>query len=346
MKTNTWVFKPRRHAFTLVELLVVIAIIGILIGMLLPAVQAVREAARRISCSNNVRQLSLAALNYESAIGSLPPGRFGCDFTDATDGDPDFCADVRGDSGVALGNGASGFAVMLPFLENANLFEQLGLDKGDIAGAAWTIIASGPDTLDPGFLGNVDTVLAVGTPLEIFTCPSNSAESEADDGFTGYTGLFEPVRPAVGSYALCMGTGGPSSGVGAQVKHSNDGMALYFRELELTEVSDGTSNTIWVGEASGGDRNDQDQYNIWSFADRHTSSLRSTENPMNTPPGLGSTIGNSRTPNANGAFLSEHRSGCNFGFVDGHTVFLSETIDLTTYRALSTRNQGEVVQEF
>ena len=123
-------------------------------------------------------------------------------------------------------------------------------------------------------------------------------------------------------------------------------MALYFRELELTEVSDGTSNTIWVGEASGGDRNDLDQYNIWSFADRHTSSLRSTENPMNTPPGAGSILTDGRTPNANSAFLSEHPGGCVFGFVDGHTLFLSETIDLATYRALSTRNQGEVIQEF
>ncbi len=321
--------------FTLVELLVVIAIIGILIGMLLPAVQAVREAARRIQCANNLRQISLAALNYESANSKLPPGRLGCDFGDASTADPNFCA-------ATFGNGASGFAILLPQLENNNLFELLELDELD---AAWTIINSGPDTLHADFLGDPIKVEAVGTSLSVFNCPSNSAESQADDNFTGYTG-FTPVLPAVGSYALCTGTRGPSFGVVDPVKFANDGLALYRMSVTLAEISDGTSNTFWVGEAAMGDKNDMDQYNIWSFADRHTSSMRSTENPLNTPPGLGSVVGNSRTPSANGAFISEHPGGALFGFSDGHTVFIAESIDLITYRALSSRNLGEVVGEF
>ena len=97
-----------KTGFTLVELLVVIAIIGILIGMLLPAVQSVREAARRTQCQNNLRQIGLACLNYESARQQLPPG-------------------VTDDDSSLIDANHTGFVFLLPFMEQANLFDQFDL---------------------------------------------------------------------------------------------------------------------------------------------------------------------------------------------------------------------------
>ena len=115
--------KSNKRGFTLVELLVVIAIIGILIGLLLPAVQRVREAARRIQCANNVKQICLAALNYESAFGTYPPARWGCDFSGLAD-----CESLENDAPDELGNATSGFAILLPYVEEEALHGLLGMD--------------------------------------------------------------------------------------------------------------------------------------------------------------------------------------------------------------------------
>ena len=128
-------FDRRNTAFTLVELLVVIAIIGILVALLLPAVQMAREAARRTECSNNLRQIGLALVQYEAANECYPPGRMGCDGMNF-----DVCA---GDKGFER-PGTSGFVMLLPMLEQQNLYDELG---GFQKGAVFP--ASGPaDTSD------------------------------------------------------------------------------------------------------------------------------------------------------------------------------------------------------
>src|SRR5262249_19213443 len=106
-----------RPGFTLIELLVVIAIIAILIGLLLPAVQKVREAASRMSCTNNLHQIALAAANYESALGVLPPGLIGPMPADQNDIN----------AGWTYGPYVSCFVLMLPYLEQGNLYNQLQL---------------------------------------------------------------------------------------------------------------------------------------------------------------------------------------------------------------------------
>ena len=134
-----------RLGFTLVELLVVIAIIGILIGMLLPAVQAVREAARRTDCSNNMRQLGLSVFNYESAFLELPPG--------VVDDDDDLKEALH-----------SGFVYLLPFIEQKNIYDQYDF------------------TVDWKTSPNVDLVA---NSISVFLCASNDSEVEQNGGVSG-----------------------------------------------------------------------------------------------------------------------------------------------------------------
>src|SRR5690349_15987696 len=116
----------KRNAFTLVELLVVIAIIGILVALLLPAIQAAREAARRAQCTNNLKQIGIALLNYESAKKDLPAGRHGCDLHLASPG-------VCGCSNDAVKeDGASAFVELLPFMEENALYDLVHYDRGGL----------------------------------------------------------------------------------------------------------------------------------------------------------------------------------------------------------------------
>src|SRR5688500_11603163 len=111
----------RRRAFTLVELLVVIAIIGILVALLLPAVQAAREAARRMQCSNNLKQIALGMQNYHDTYKTFPPGRMGCDGSGPGNctGGPDI---IRA--------GTSGFVCLLPFVEQRQLYDGMSFEQG------------------------------------------------------------------------------------------------------------------------------------------------------------------------------------------------------------------------
>jgi prepilin-type N-terminal cleavage/methylation domain-containing protein/prepilin-type processing-associated H-X9-DG protein len=298
-----------RRAFTLVELLVVIAIIGILIALLLPAVQAAREAARRSQCTNNLKQIGIALHNYHDTTGSFPPGRMSCD---GWTGGP--CA---GKTWIEK-PGTSGFAMILPYLEQGPLYDLFG---GFELGAVYP---SG----GPAGWRTSDVDQAMKTRPDVYVCPSD---------------ISKPIRgnDATSSYAFNHGSRGPSWGMSQQnLKHGNTGMFNYLIAYQMRHVLDGTAQTFFAGEVLDSDT--RESSNRWVVASRHLDSLRSTENPLNTPPGTGIVL-TAYGYSCNGAFGSLHPGGGNFVFVDGHVQFISETIDLATYRALSTREGYESV---
>jgi prepilin-type N-terminal cleavage/methylation domain-containing protein/prepilin-type processing-associated H-X9-DG protein len=309
-----------RRAFTLVELLVVIAIIGILIALLLPAVQAAREAARRSQCTNNLKQIGIAMANYEGSFKVFPPGRMGSDCSDYSGYPP-----LRPDGERAYDYqrpGTSGFGMLLPFLEQQSVYDEIGWQCGAVAPANCGL---GPSTANwRDCIPNVAQVLL--RRPDVFVCPSTK-----DEPFRG--------EYATGCYALCSGSIGPSQGIGTNVKVFNTGMFVYVRVFNVARCSDGLSNTFFVGEVI--DSHTAAGSNQWLIAGRHTNSLRTTDNPLNTPPGTGILYGSN-----NGAFGSLHPGGGNFLFGDGHVSFISETIDLLTYRALSTREGSEATPAY
>jgi len=302
--------------FTLVELLVVIAIIGILIALLLPAVQSARESARRTECVNNLKQICLGLAHYESSLGVYPPGRMGCDGWNN-----DVC---RNNPGYAR-PGTSGFVMILPYLEQDNLYELIEpFARGAVFPAS---PGDRPDgTTDGWRTAEVDR--AVTTRPDVYVCPSD---------------VSEPMRGscATGSYALCAGSNGPTYGIDqVRVKHYNNGVFLYRTVKSQKDIRDGVSNTIFAGEVIKA--HTVESANCWCLGSRHLHSLRTTDNPLNTQPDEGVTV-DLYGYSCSGAFASYHPGGANFGFGDGHISFVSENIDLATYRALSTREGGEPV---
>ena len=305
----------KRCGFTLVELLVVIAIIGILIGMLLPAVQSVRESARRTACQNNFRQIGLAISSYESARQKLPPGRLGCDDIGESMSVPGCPPGLTSEEK----SGASGFILLFPFLELSNLEQQLavkdsGLWNSDVDDLLWW----------QNFPSKRDGILE---ELPTLWCPSANGERVST--------VYQPVDAATSSYAFSNGSLGPNSS-DLVTKYSNNGAFVYRRPITLVDVSDGLSTSFFVGEVTQPDV--WESSNVWSYTRANADCLRTTDNLLNTRPGAGDVV-----ERRNGAFASSHPGGSQFLYGDGHVEFISDNIQQQLYQDLSTISGGEAI---
>ncbi|TWT78557.1 hypothetical protein Pla123a_13500 [Posidoniimonas polymericola] len=305
--------------FSLVELLVVIAIIGVLVALLLPAVQAARESARRMGCADRLKQITLAIANHESARRSFPPGRIGCD---DTTGPPPIPACRPGLPTEEL-TAASGFVAILPELEELDLYAQLSVEIGGL----WN-----RNVDDLGWYDDLAKCKAIKQRPAVFVCPTDTAAALSD--------VYDPVIAATGSYAMVHGSLGASRSPSSAgyykagqaldaVKYHNTGPFVYVTRRKPSQVTDGLSGTVAVGEVVLADV--YESSNTWTYALAYADCLRTTDNPLNTQPGAGRMV-----DRQNGAFGSQHPGGGQFAFLDGHVAWTSDDVDLEIYRARST----------
>jgi prepilin-type N-terminal cleavage/methylation domain-containing protein/prepilin-type processing-associated H-X9-DG protein len=307
----------RRSAFTLIELLVVIAIIGILIALLLPAVQKVREAAMRASCSNNLKQLGLAASNYESSNNRLPPGYISV---------PSAGPNWGGFPYQEYASNVGVLAFLLPYFEQDVVYNQirshinwdLNQPLGDMNSGWWndavasTMARSRFKILecpsaklygDYGIRGLVAPLFQItpGPTCIEMSCTVQTAEfGNPNLGYTNYLGVCG--SRGTGS----MGTNGSSETFHPWYRRYT-GIFNNRSKVSLGQIPDGTSNTLMFGEAIGND-------------DLSTMQFRYTWmgfGAMGTWHGLGGPVATTDTPISWGQFSSRHTGGVLFCFADG-----------------------------
>jgi len=326
----------RRRAFTLIELLVVIAIIAILIGLLLPAVQKVRDAAARMSCGNNLKQLGIALHSYHDTNNKLPPG----------------CAnDVSPFGNGGNGWGSSWKVYILPFIEQTAIFQQWQFNNNS------GYVNTSPNVSLVNRL-TIKTLRCPASPLPDFYAGSNNNGSfEMMSSYTGVAGSAIDTT-AIQMTECCNGNGNIASG---------GGMLFPASGVKLTEVMDGTSNTIMVGEQSDHIRDvngapitgpytaitSQGPHG-WTMGCASSGSLNirqfncSTVRWQINQRGLGDSASNGTNNNtgSNVPFSSGHSGGANMLMGDGSVRFMNQNIALLTLQALATRAGGEVVSNF
>lgn len=313
--------KPRR-GFTLIELLVVIAIIAILIALLLPAVQQAREAARRSSCKNNLKQYGLALHNYHDVYGMFPIG------------------------GQNWGNPHIGWQVrVMPQMEQGNLYQELNLN-GD---ATWNKVLSNGKRLRQ-------------TSVPYARCPSDTSDDTWADRFWGsYCGsLGSQSTPSNGGDCEHFQQfAQPGSAAHGNTLGKSNLSGVFTRlgsSIKIKDISDGTSNTIMVGEILM--RCTDHREGPWHY-NGGGNAHASTVVPINT---MTTCVDSEAQATAKGyphpecfskdnwnyswGFRSEHAGGAQFLFGDGSVKFLSENIDHRTYQRLGGRADGEPIGDF
>jgi prepilin-type N-terminal cleavage/methylation domain-containing protein/prepilin-type processing-associated H-X9-DG protein len=345
--------RSRRFGFSLIELLVVISIIGVLIALLLPAVQAAREAARRAQCVNNLKQLGLALQDYHQANNSFPLGSY----LNPSYSNPDFTT-----------NGNAWLVSVLPYIEQTALYAAYNTNLN---------------------YGNMANLTAHATGINLMWCPSDPIVSQAADMPAGSVFLawetvnyLSTVKVNFSSYGACNGSiftylTGPDDPCYQETITSFNGIVQFGITHGIADITDGTSNTFLLGERGHG-LLAEPQRDTWHWLFGVNKMLFTTQwppNPQKTISNDPDYIGNMLGANVSIYLLtasSFHPGGCNFGFADGSVKFVKETIDswpldpttgnpislsldacsvavvnpgakVGVYQQLSTRSGGEII---
>jgi type II secretory pathway pseudopilin PulG len=337
-----------RSAFTIVELLVSISIIAVLIALILPAVQQAREAARRTTCRNNLRQIGFALHNYNDSHNTFPPGWIPFDSQTLRPAD-------RGGSWAWS-------AFLLPYLDQSSLYHMLG-------------VSSAQDPPPPGANNDI--------ALHVFLCPTDVGGNQSGYGLWRFGAALSVLGPTNPDDELLVGYA-KSNYIGVRGKQAfrfidlnplpgQQGLFEASSRTKLEKITDGTSNTFAVGERSTGRINKSCvRGGVWlricgkfwdpsggesvacSCGDGGASGgssidaksiTGSTHTPLNSVQAIGCRSLETEAFDLEG-FSSMHSSGAMFLLVDGSVRFVNQAVDLETYRNLGSINGGEVVGEF
>jgi len=329
-----------RRGFTLIELLVVIAIIGVLVSLLLPAVQSAREAARRSQCMNNLKQMGLALHNYEGVHGGYPPPKI---YSGS-------CNQSNAGQGLVLNT--TGFTMMLPFLEQQQMANAYNFSQAS-SGSAWQVSTSnGPG--NTVLIGNplVNTTIT-GSLVSVFACPSD--ETPRVENETG-TGAYSRQEARRSNYFFSTGiyTDYDCPGI-TRIKPNKAYQGAFYNDLSVSpkDVRDGLSNTMMIGESV--QEHTASQYGPYWASGTHTAVhgrtipiYGGTSYPDWLPnaPASALTLGTATNPaklTYAWVFSSRHPGGVLVLMGDGTVKFIKNTINANTWASLATIKNSEVI---
>jgi len=323
--------QSKRSGFTLVELLVVIAIIGVLVALLLPAVQAARESARRTSCTNNLKQLGLGIHNFESANRQFPPAGVGYGW----------CGSNAGGTGDTAILNMSGWVRVLGFIEQTSIANNLKLDQAFSQQATGYCCSYGGNkngSLAGSPAGNGAFMSAV---IPAFACPSDSG-NRVQAGNTPY-GPSGSLTGARINYDFITSRSDSGLGTNGCNYWSRAGATVRYPFGENSDttfgmISDGTSNTLMVGETTVDVANGE--AGCWGYRGWVMTGVDPNGglNVWDIP--SGSTIADKGNLNSWGQAGSLHPGGCNFTLCDASVHFVSETISNTVLLQLARMSDG------
>lgn len=358
----------RSGGFTLVELLVVIAIIGILVALLLPAIQAAREAARRSQCANNIKNIALAVLNYHEASKRFPVDE------DIYEDPPDI-RDLSNGRWLSDGlpvpeianktlSGAGWLVTVLPQIEESALYDQFKpyLDK------RWRTDKLGMNNNNPQLRE------ALATQPTVLLCPSDQFRGPRNDQYPYNTGTEVDSPPWTVAVTCYKGNAGDTAysdsdnvppfntplgywSGGAQYTATAGRMDCHYERdcfgvlwrttyarggVKIKEITDGTTHTLLIGEASPVDGNSAawNSEGDWAITGVGINFDWRSYTSCVAPSGVPSCWWNMR------GFRSSHPGGVQFAFIDGSVRFVPDDIDHPIYRAISTRKKGETTGEY